>query len=120
MNDWKIVAKEGNPEKEGVYDVILIYEETKYVGPEGEHRISDECWIKTGIKTGKRYAVRDSRWFGMARENDGWIMKDQPKEGLVWHEESGSYPSESVYAWLPQRDYPDISLPEGVDWEPNE
>ena len=56
----------------------------------------------------------------MARENDGWIMKDQPKEGLVWHEESGSYPSESVYAWLPLRDYPDISLPEGVDWEPNE
>ena len=116
MNDWKIVAKEGNPEKEGVYDVILIYEETKYVGPEGEHRICDERWIKTG----KRYAVRDSRWFGMARENDGWIMNDQPKKGLVWHEESGSYPSESVYAWLPLRDYPDISLPEGVDWEPNE
>ena len=113
MSDWKIVARDGNPEKEGVYDVILIYEEAKYKGPEGEHLISEESWEKTG----QRFAVRDSRWFGMARADDGWIMKDQPKEGLVWHEETGSYMGESVYAWLHMRDYPEIELPECVEWE---
>lgn len=105
---WNIVSKHGNPNKEGVYDVILIYDQVERV---------DEGYDEDSfIPTGKKFAIQETRWFGPAGFNDGWIMKGQPKEGLVWHEESGSYFNESVYAWLPLREYPDIDLPEGVEW----
>ena len=108
MPYWNYVAKHGNPDKEGLYDVILIYDQVERV---------DEGYTEDSfIPTGKQFAVRESRWFGPARVNDGWIMKDQPKEGLVWHEETGSYWNERVYAWYPLREYPDVELPEGVEW----
>lgn len=90
--EWKIVEKDGNPDTEGLYDVVLIVSEGKL-------------------------AVRETRYFGDAAEYHGWIMDDQPEEGLVWTEETGSYPGERVYAWLPAREYPDIELPEGVEWD---
>lgn len=108
---WKIVSKDGNPDKEGVYDCVLIYQQKILKNPEDLNTDREE-WIPTG----KIIAFRDSRWFGPASPNDGWIMEDQPKTGLAWHEESGSYIGESVYAWLPDREYPDIELPDGVEW----
>lgn len=115
MEDWKIVACDGNPEKEGIYDCVLIHEKKELKDPAALNTGNEE-WISTG----KLYAVRDSRWFGPAKPNDGWLMKGQPKEGLAWHEESGSYMDEYVYAWLPQRKVPDIQLPEGVEWDEDE
>lgn len=91
---WNKVTFYGNPSKKGVYDVILIYEED-----------------------GKKYATRESRYFADASHAPGWIMNGQPKEGMVWFEESGSYPNERVYAWLPEREYPDIDLPDDVEWK---
>lgn len=115
MEDWKIAACDGNPEKEGIYDCILIHEKKELKDP-ATLNWGDEEWISTG----KLYAVRDSRLFGPAKPNDCWLMKGQPKEGLAWHEESGSYMDEYVYAWLPQRKVPDIQLPEGVEWDEDE
>lgn len=111
-SNWKIVANDGNPEKEGIYDCVLIHEK-KTLKDMTKLNTNEEEWIPTG----EMYAVRESRWFGPARPDDSWIMKDQPKEGLVWHEECGSYMDEYVYAWLPMRDYPEIELPDGVEWE---
>lgn len=100
--NWKIVEKDGNPTSEGTYDVILIY----------------NGWDKEKQQPNDElFATRDTRWFGDAEANEGWVMKGQPDHGLVWTEETGSSPNERVYAWLPQRDYPDIDLPDGVKWE---
>lgn len=100
--DWRFVARDGNPDKEGVYDVILIY----HGWDKAKQEANDEL-----------FATRDLRWFGDADKCRGWAMEDQPDHGLVWSEETGSSPRERVYAWLPQRDYPNIALPEGVKWE---
>lgn len=106
---WNVVSKHGNPTKVGVYDVVLIYDQVERVD-EGYDRDSL-------IPTGKQFAVRESRYFADATHAPGWIMKDQPDHGLVWFQESGSYVNETVYAWMPLREYPDIELPEGVEWE---
>ena len=111
MENWKIVTKDGNPDKEGIYDAILIHEDLQLVNPDA--LTEDEQYEKTG----KVFAVRDSRWFGPVSKDRSWVMKDQPEEGLVWYEECGSYTNEYVYAWLPARHYPEIELPEGVEWE---
>ncbi len=102
--DWKIVERDGNPAVEGEYDVILIYH-----GWDSEKQ----------EPTDELFATRDARWFGDAVKAgcENWVMKDQPDHGLVWTEQTGSSPNERVYAWLPQRDYPQIDLPEGVKWE---
>ncbi len=113
MEDWKYVAKDGNPEKEGVYDCVLIWEERKAKDPGKEGVLTDDNFESTG----RVLAFFDSRYFGPAEKYEGWIMKDQPNEGLVWTEECGSYSGERVYAWLPARLYPDIELPEGVEWK---
>ena len=111
MENWNYINEVGNPTEEGAYDVILIYEDV--VRKEGTNGFEDEDFERTG----KRYAVQESRWFGPVTVNDGWVMKDQPKEGLAWHEESGSYFSETVWAWYPKREFPKAVLPEGVYWE---
>lgn len=102
--DWRCVEKDGNPDAEGMYHVILIYS-----GWDSEKREPN----------GELYATREARWFGDAVKAgfENWVMRDQPDHGLVWTEETGSYPNERVYAWLPRRDYPDIELPEGVKWD---
>lgn len=102
VKDWKFVEKDGNPIAEGNYDVILIYN-----GWDAEKQKPN----------GELFATRDTRWFGDAAKSVGWVMNDQPVEGLVWTEETGSYPNERVYAWLPEREYPDVVLPEGVTWK---
>ena len=102
--DWKIVEKDGNPTVKGNYDVILIY----------------NGWDKEKQEfTDELFATRETRYFCDAVKVglENWVMNDQPDHGLVWTEETGSYPNERVYAWLPQRDYPDIALPNGVKWE---
>jgi len=99
MDNWNIVSEHGNPQEEGVYDVVLIY----------------HGWDKVQQKpTDELFADCDSRWFGPA--GSGWEMKGQPKEGLVWHEETGSSPDEQVYAWLPRRVPHGLKLPDGVKW----
>ena len=109
METWRIVKEHGNPKKTGVYDVILIYDE-EAVKPDAKatHGFygSDDYYL-----TGRTFAFRSSRYFGNAFGRDGWIMKDQPETGLVWLQQSGSFPTERVYAWLPPRNYPDIELP---------
>lgn len=112
--DWRYIKTDGNPEKEGIYDVILIHEEEKLVNPEAHY--SEQVWESTG----RTFAEIETRWFGEATENDGWLMIDQPKKGLAWHQESGSYMNEYVYAWLPKRDYPVVKLPDGVEWKKTE
>lgn len=114
MEQWRVVERDGNPAEEGVYDVVLI----SPVGTFEQH--GDEvCYMeeKDWRPDGTERAVIESRWFGPAHVGVDWLMKDQPKEGLAWHEESGSYYKERVYAWLPRREMPEIELPEGVTWE---
>jgi hypothetical protein len=101
---WNYVDRHGNPDKEGEYDVILIYDESRYIG--------DNIWEPTG----KKFAVRETRYFGDASKFEGWVMKDQPEEGLAWSEECGSYMNERVYAWYPPREFPDVELPDDVEW----
>lgn len=108
---WKIVKEDGNPEKEGIYVCVLIHEKMHLM--DGKTGNNKEDWIHTG----RKLAVQDSRWFGPATQNDNWLMKDQPKKGLAWHEECGSFVDEYVYAWLPNWNYPEIKLPDGVEWD---
>ena len=109
--NWKIVSKDGNPEKEGLYDCVLIHEEMKLKNPSMLNTDQEE-WIPTG----KVFAICDERLFGSAEINKDWIMEGQPNKGLAWIKQSGSYSNETVYAWLPKREFPDIELPTGVEW----
>ena len=93
---WRIVSRDGNPDRKGTYEVLLIYE-----------------------LDGKKLAETNIRDFGQAEEAAGWIMADQPREGLVWEEQSGSIDGESVYAWIPMHEFPTDELPEGVEWDPH-
>lgn len=97
---WKIVKTDGNPTEPGTYDVVIIYPKWDSVR---------QC------RSDKMLAERTSRWFGEAKENHGWLMEGQPREGLAWTEECGSYDGEQVYAWLPVRGC-EVPLPEGVKW----
>ncbi len=99
---WNYVAKDGNPTKEGKYWVTLIHPEMRKVG--------ENKWEPTGTML----AIVEQRWFGDASLCPDWIMSDQPKEGLVWTEECGSWQDESVYAWMEIEDVPMADLPEGV------
>lgn len=96
---WHIVAEEGNPKNTGVYLVVLIYNE----------------W-NCGITKQKNVTV-DTRWFGNIEDSCDWAMNDQPDTGLVWTEQTGSLPNESVYAWLeiPESELP--RLPEGLKYK---
>lgn len=97
---WHIVSEDGNPLVEGLFLAIVIYPE----------------W-DGGKDTGKRHACIDVRAFMDAKEAEGWIMDDQPEEGLVWTEQTGSIKGESVYAWL-ELDRDDMpELPEEVTWQ---
>ena len=98
---WRYVSKDGNPEKEGVYLTVLVFEE----------------W-RDGKPTGRRVATIDSGFFGNAeaRGLQEWAMIDQPEHGLVWTEENGSGMNERVLCWLPN-DQSEVELPEGVVWE---
>ena len=106
MDNWKYVQKDGNPEEAGPYTVVLIHDDGTYS--------DDDVFTPSG----KVLANIEQRWFYPAKKNDEWPMKDQPKEGLAWHMECGSYANEWVYAWLPEeRQYPEVELPDGVAWE---
>ena len=90
---WNYV-KDGNPTKEGVYWVCLLFPEYND-GP-----------------TGRTAAEINTRWFGTG---EGWRMEGEPETGLAWHEETGSYYHEKVYAWAEHEEppFPDV-LPDGV------
>ena len=96
--EWKYVDKDGNPAKEGVYFVTLIYSEM------GDEEVP-----------GHMVAEVDTRYFGDAEKYAGWIMKDQPNTGLVWTKEMGSAEDEVVWAWaeLEEAPFPE-RLPDGV------
>ena len=113
MEQWRIVERDGNPEKEGIYDVVLIYDEVTAKEVKNEHIVPSYEYELTG----RQFAFMDSRSFEDAKRCGSWAMKGQPDEGLVWSQESGSCYNERVYAWLPPREFPDIELPEGVEWE---
>ena len=99
---WNYVDTDGNPQKEGVYWATIIYH--------GWDREKQE-------PNDDKYVMIDTRYFCNAKEKeiDGWKMDDQPDSGLVWTEETGSMPSESVWAWaeMEETPFPD-RLPEGV------
>ncbi len=96
MEHWKYVKKDGNPKKEGLYWVTLIY----------------PVWKD---QTKKYVATVGTRYFGDAKANASWKMEDQPDEGLVWTEECGSNEGEYVHAWMPIEEVPMADLPDGVE-----
>lgn len=98
--EWNMVKKDGNPKKAGTYLCVLLY---------------DEYW--DGKLTGEKKATIDFRWFGDAAGNEGWIMVDQPKEGLVWTEQCGSSYEETVYAWREVKAAEMPELPEGYTYD---
>ena len=97
---WNYIDKDGNPTKDGTYWVTLIFS-----GWDKEKQEPNDV----------NFVMIDTRYFGDAKECEGWIMNDQPKEGLVWTEETGSMPNERVWAWaeMEETPFPD-RLPEGV------
>lgn len=98
---WKYVEKDGNPTEVGEYYVTLI------------HPVYDPG--KTFIV--KMVATVGIRYFGEYEEAPTWAMKDQPKEGLVWFEQSGSDIEEHVHAWMPKDEMFISDLPDGVEIE---
>lgn len=98
--EWRIVEKDGNPKKEGVYFVIVIH--PKYY---------------LGEDTGSRVAEIDSRLFGNAEDWTDWIMEGQPDNGLVWKCKVPWRQGEYVYAWLEMDEKELPKLPEGVVYE---
>ena len=97
MNKWHIVSEDGNPKKAGTYFVMLIY-------PEWED----------GEDTGRRGGCVGTRDLMNAEDARGWIMQDQPEEGLVWTDQVGSTYGESVYAWLELEEAEMPKFPDGV------
>lgn len=97
---WNFVKTEGNPKEAGTYLCVLLYEE--YNGDQ---------------LTGELKANIDFRWFGNAEGNEGWIMQDQPEEGLVWTEQVGSPYGETVYAWREFKVTDAPELPEGYSYD---
>ena len=103
LPDWCYVSADGNPDKPGIYYVIVIYS-----GWDKEkHEATDERFAEMTTRLFDEYDPSDSNW----------VMEGQPKEGIVWYEEVGSNANESVYAWLPMEVNPaDVTLPDGVKW----
>ena len=95
---WHYIDTEGNPQKAGVYWTALIFPE-----------------IRDGKDTGRTMVNVETRYFGDAMESKGWIMQDQPEEGLVWTEQSFSWDREKVWAWaeLSETPFPE-RIPDGV------
>ena len=103
LPDWCLTAKDGNPDKPGIYYVIVIR----------------SGWDKEKKQlTDERFAELTTRMLDEYNPSDDYrVMKDQPQEGLVWYEEIGVGAYESVYAWLPMNDDTSkVALPEGVKW----
>ena len=97
---WNFVKTDGNPKEKGSYLCVLLYDE-----------------YYNDKKTGKKLARIDFRWFGDAEGLEGWIMTDQPKEGLVWTEQIGSVYGETVYAWREFKVTDAPELPEGYSYD---
>lgn len=103
--EWNYIEKDGNPTKEGLYWVTLIYPEVKKI----------EGTLNDFEETGKVYANVETRYFGDAKEANGWVMENQPETGLVWEEQVGSHAHERVHAWISIESVDLIAnLPEGV------
>lgn len=111
---WKIVEKDGNPTKEGMYFVILTAPnvESHGMNPDGTYKME---------YLGGRTAAIDARYYakGPAR-GDSWIMCDQDENApFYWTEQTGSSFEETVYAWLDIAPEEIPPLPEGVVYEEN-
>lgn len=108
---WHYMNKEGRPKQKGVYLVTLIF----------------NGWDKEKQEpNNEKFAMIDTRYLCDAKAEDltDWVMGDEPEEGLVWTEETGSMVNERVWAWaeiefndFEETPFPDI-LPAGVEkWE---
>ena len=110
--NWKLTEKDGNPQKEGIYFVILIAPELK------EYKM-DKDGNDVSEYTGRNLAWYDCRYLAKGPiNNDSWAMKDQPENAdYYWTEQTGSSFNERVYAWMDISDLDAPELPEGVVWE---
>lgn len=101
LPDWCLTAKDGNPDKPGIYYVIVI----RSGWDKEKQQLTDERFAELTTRMLEEYDPSD----------DDWVMEGQPKEGFVWHEEAWSNTNEYVYAWLPiEVDPANVELPEGV------
>lgn len=84
--EW-IPVKDASPISAGIYVVTMTCEgwDTEKQEPNG---IIGNPYVST-------------REYCDAEKAGAWRMYDQPEEGLVWSEESGSGPNEKVIAWMP-------------------
>lgn len=99
---WHYMNKEGRPKKKGVYWVTLIF----------------NGWDKEKQEpNNEKFAMIDTRYLCNAQAEGltEWVMDGEPKEGLVWTEETGSMLNERVWAWaeIEETTFPDI-LPAGI------
>ena len=101
MNKWHIVSEDGNPKTAGQYFVIVFYHPWEFGAP-----VED-----------KLCGCVDVRDFMDAKQAQNWVMDDQPDEGLVWTEQTGSCAGESVYAWLELDEAELPVIPENVVME---
>jgi len=84
--EW-IPVKDASPICAGVYVVTLTCEGWNQEKQEPDGIIRDP-YIET-------------REYCDVEKAGSWKMHDQPDEGLVWTEETGSGPNERVTAWMP-------------------
>ena len=110
--DWKLTEKDGNPQKEGTYYVILI-------SPEIKEYKTDEDGNDVSEYTGRNLAWYDCRYLAQGPINDdSWAMENQPDDAeYYWTEQTGSAFRERVYAWLDLSSLDAPALPNGVVWE---
>ena len=85
---WNIGTR---PEREGEYWAVLI---------------AERC-------AGQKAATIETRYFGIPFDR-GWVMDNEPEDGLAWHIECGSLEGERVYAWAPLEESPFPELPDDV------
>lgn len=100
--NWHYMDTDGRPKKEGLYWVTLIFS--------GWDREKQE-------PNNEKFVMVDTRYFCDAKAEDltDWTMVDEPNDGLVWTEETGSMPNERVWAWaeIEETPFPD-RLPNNV------
>lgn len=91
--NWHYMDTEGRPKKAGTYWVTLIF---------------DTWGNKKEASKNKKSTMIDTRYFCDAKAENllSWVMNNEPKEGLVWTQKSGSMPNEQVYAWAEIEEIP--------------
>lgn len=109
---WNVVSKYGNPEREGNYWVVLLYDSP-----------NDEEAMQHGIITTRAFldVSDDDRFYKRRMSTMDGVLDYQKDKKCTWMLDNVSYINERVYAWLdaPIHEIPLPRLPEGVkmrDW----